>query len=50
MRDEDIDLQPVPLYLHRMNTVKQAIQTFRNDFIAGLISSDKTPPCIYGID
>ena len=44
MRDEAVDLQLFPPHLHQRNSAKQAIQTFKNHFIAGLISTYKKYP------
>ena len=39
-----VDFQLVPLHLHKINAAEQAIQTFKNSFIVGLISTDKKLP------
>jgi hypothetical protein len=44
LRDETIDFQLVPPYIHRRNAAERAIRTFQNHFIAGLCSVDKNFP------
>ena len=44
LRDENIDYQLVPPYIHRRNAAERAIRTFQNHFIAGLSSVDKNFP------
>jgi hypothetical protein len=44
LTDENIYLQLVPPHLHRQNTAKRAIQTFKNHFVAGMCSVDKQFP------
>ena len=38
MLEEKEGFQLVPPYLHRQNAAEQAIQTFKNHFITGLVS------------
>ena len=42
--DEHELFQLVPLHLHRRNTTERAIQTFKNHFIAGLVSTHDDIP------
>lgn len=44
-----ISYQLAPPHIHRCNAAKRAIRTFKNHFIAGLASTDKTFP-IYLLD
>ena len=39
-----VKFQLVPPYLHRTNSVEQEIQTYKDNFIAGLSSCDPKPP------
>ena len=49
MRNETVDLQLVPPYLHRRNAAERSIKTIKNHFVAGLRSTNKIFPCIYVI-
>jgi hypothetical protein len=44
MTADDVDFQLVPPHVHRRNAAKRAIRTFKNNFIAGLCSTDKDFP------
>jgi hypothetical protein len=44
LRAEDINFQLVPPNVHRRNAAERAIRTFKNHFIAGLFSVDKSFP------
>jgi hypothetical protein len=44
IRDKCIDYQLVPPHAHRRNAAERAIQTFKNDFIACLGTTDKNFP------
>jgi hypothetical protein len=46
---QNIALQLVPPHLHPQNATERAIQTFKNNFVAGLCSVDKKFPCIFGV-
>ena len=44
MRDNGVDYQLVPPHVHRRNAAERAISTFKDHFIAGLCSTDKSFP------
>ena len=44
MDEENENFQLVPPHLHRRNTAERAIQTFKNHFIAGIVSTHKDFP------
>ena len=44
MTEKDKCFQLVPPHLHRINSAERAIQTFKNNFIAGLVSVNKNFP------
>ena len=44
MTAKDKRLQLIPPHLHRQNSAERAIQTFKNNFIAGLASVNKIFP------
>ena len=44
MEEENENFQLVPPHLHRQNAAERAIQTFKNHFIAGIVSTHKDFP------
>ena len=44
LTDEKVEYQLMPPHIHRRNSAKRAIQTFKNHFIAGLASTDPNFP------
>ena len=44
MEEENENFQLVPPHLHRRNSAERAIQTFKNHFIAGIVSTHKDFP------
>ena len=44
MKDEGITYQLVPPHIHRRNTAEKAISTFKDHFIAGLVSVNPKMP------
>eukprot|EP00957_Ditylum_brightwellii_P018819 1414291-Ditylum_brightwellii.AAC.1 len=43
-----LDMQLAPPHMHRRNATKRAIQTFKDHFIAGLVSTDpQFPPQLW---
>ena len=44
MEEENENFQLVPPHLHRQNAAKRAIQTFKNHFIARIVSTHKDFP------
>ena len=44
MEEENETFQLVPPHLHRRNAAERAIQTFKNHFITGTVSTHKDPP------
>jgi hypothetical protein len=44
MHANDVDFQLVPPGIHKRNAAERAIRMFKNHFIAGLCSADKTFP------
>eukprot|EP00957_Ditylum_brightwellii_P178108 13565825-Ditylum_brightwellii.AAC.1 len=48
MEKKKLDVQLAPPHMHRRNAAKQAIQTFKDHFIAGLLSTDpQFPPQLW---
>ena len=44
MTEENETFQLVPPHLHQRNAAERAIQTFKNHFISGMVSTHKYPP------